>query len=339
MLWTDAIAITSADLMRYDAEAVTVALQENITLDGVNGSCQSGYEDAANELMKLVISFGGYLNAGDLSANHLAAVLNVGIGNSVRQKVGLQQVVISGDVATQSTWLRTWATYIVLKQLYRDAFGRTINDRYKLKLDALKDDMQRRILPNVMALGVPIVTRPLDCPGAFYGLSGVPGSNFPSSFTTSGTWGSDNVSLVAGAGTLDNQSVDVVVTYCDMSQANFYLSPAQTNNMESNPSTTVTQGMTAGDVLSISIASLNPPSGGQPPQQVLVVVVSPGKATHWNLYVGLTGKVLYLQNPAPIPIATKTYTLPGDPVLSGYQCGIGQYADRRLSLLRTRQRA
>lgn len=338
MLWTDAVAITPADLARYDSEAATVAVQENITLGGSSSVCQAGYEDAANELMKLVISFGGYLNAGDLSANHLAAVLNVGIGNSVRQKVGLQQVVITGDVATQSTWLRTWATYIVLKQLYRDAFGRTINDRYKLKLDFLKDDMQRRILPNVMALGVPIVTRPLDCPGSFYGLSGVPGSNFPSSFSTAGVWNSNNVTLVAGAGTLTSE-LDVVVTYCDMSQGNFYVSPSQANNMESNPSTIVTQQMVAGMVLNINIASLNPPTGGQPPQQVLVVVVAPGTATHWNLYVGLTGQTLYLQNSAPIPIATKTYTLPGDPVFSGYQAGIGQYADRRLSLLRTRQRA
>ena len=111
MLWTDSIFLAPGDLARIDSEVQTVATSESITLTGDNGMLRGAVEEAANEMMKLVISFGGYLNAGDLTANHLAAVLNVGIGNSVRQKVGLQQIVVSGDVPGQWNWVKQWVVY------------------------------------------------------------------------------------------------------------------------------------------------------------------------------------------------------------------------------------
>ena len=283
-------------------------------------------EEAANEMMKLVISFGGYLNAGDLTANHLADVLNVGIGNSVRQKIGLQQIVVSGDVPGQWNWVKQWVVYWALRNFYRDAFARVGGDRYKVKMDFYKEEMQRRITSNLYTLGIPVVIRPLVRPAAMFERN-------------TGTWDSSNVDLVAGSG-IATTPFDVVVTYCDMSQPNFYADAAHPNNCESEPSDIVTVTPDGTQVIEVDITSLNPPSGAQHPSQIMVVVVSPLRATHWNVYIGNQGSsTLYLQNPAPIPIATKTCTLAGDPVLSGYESSNGQYPDRRLSIAPMRQRA
>jgi hypothetical protein len=326
MLWTDSVFITPDDLSRLDSEVAAVATANDITLTGNNGLLRGAIEEVSNEMMKLVIAFGGYLNSGDLSANHMAAVLNVGIGNSVRQKVSLQQIIVSADVSGQWGWVKQWAIFWALKTFYRDAFSRLGGDRYKTKMDFYKDELQRRIMPNMWALGVPITLRPLSRPAALFERA-------------TGTWDSTNVALEVGSGTLDGVSCDVVVTYCDMSQANLYVSPDVPNNAESDASDTITIAMTAGNVIGVDISSLRPPTGTQHPSQVMVVVVAPLKATHWNVYAGPTGGTLYLQNLAPIPIATTSFALPGDPVVSDYPLGNGQYAERRLSLVPTRQRA
>jgi hypothetical protein len=277
-------------------------------------------------MLKLIISFGGYLNSGDLTANHLAAVMNVGIGNSVRQKIGLQQIVVSGDVPGQWNQVRQWVVFWALRTFYRSAFARVSDDRFEKKMSFYKDEIVRRLQPSLFALGIPIVIRPMVRPGAYFEVN-------------SGTWDSSNVDLVLGPGTLNGVSWDVAITYADNSQWNFYQSAIQRNNCESDGSDIVTVPMTTGNVLQVNIASLNPPSGAQYPAQVMTVVVSPLKACVWNIYAGPTGGPLYLQNPVPIPIGQTTYTLPGDPVTSGQTVGTGQYPDRRLSLVPTRQRA
>lgn len=328
MLWTDKIFVTVDDLLRIDSEAQKVADAEEITLEGDNGQIRAGVEEASNEIQKLIVAFGGYLNSGDLTANHIAAVLNVGIGNSVRMKAGLNQICVSGDTSTSWNWIKQWTVLWSLRVFYRNAFARTVNDRYEKKMNIYKDELIRRVQPTLFALGAPIVLRPLYAPAAYFTRN-------------SGSWDATNVTLTAGAGTLDNtHSCDVVVTYVDMSQANLYVSAAKPNNAESELADRITQVMNTGDVLEVSIASLNPPTGAQDPSQVLVVVISPLKATHWNIYVSATpGGTLFLQNANPIPIATETYTFAGDPVFSGYMSGLGQYADRRLSLVPMRQRA
>jgi hypothetical protein len=45
------------------------------------------------------------------------------------------------------------------------------------------------------------------------------------------------------------------------------------------------------------------------------------------VYVGLTGKTLWLQNASPIPIGTTSYTLANAPTLSGNAMGTGQHPD------------
>ncbi len=257
MLWTDSLFVTIDDLTRIDSEVVTVAKSENIVLDGDNGMIRGAVEEASQEIMKYVIAFGGYLNSGDLTANHLAAVLNVGIGNSVRQKIGLQQIVVSGEVPSQWNWLKQWVVQFTLRMFYRNAFSRVGGDRYKTKMDFYKEEAQKRVTPTLWALGVPIVIRPLSRPSASYERD-------------TGTWDADNVTLVDNvAGTMTNQQYcDVAITYCDMSQANFYVSASKRNNAESDASDKVTQQMTVGSVLHVDISSLNPP----PPLELLVLI-------------------------------------------------------------------
>ena len=124
-----------------------------------------------------------------------------------------------------------------------------------------------------------------------------------------------------------------------MSDWTRYQSVAKPNNAESDISQIVTVMPTTGQEISINISTLNPPTGAQHPSQMLVVVVSPLTATHWNVYVGKSGGILYLQNATPIPIGITSYTLSSDPVLSGSQYYLGQYADRRLSVSPMRQRS
>lgn len=326
MLWTDKIFISLNDLLRFDAEIQSVAESEEINLEGDNGMIRGAIEETSLELQKLMIAYGGYLNSGDLTANHLAAVLNVGIGNSVRQKALLDQVCVSGDTAATFNWIKQWTLFWTLRIFYRNAFARTVNDRYEKKMEFYKQELDRRVTPSVKALGIPIVLRPLYAPGAV--------------FVQSGSWTTDNVGLVAGPGTLDTTNVvNVAITYVDMSQANLYVDQTKKNNAESEASDPITLVMQTGNVIEVDITSLVPPTGQQNPAQVLVCVISPMKATHWNVYVGLTGRPMYLQNSTPIDINTKTYTLPGDPTFSGYQLGVGQYPDRRLSITPTRQRS
>jgi hypothetical protein len=324
-LWTDSIFIQPRDLLRLDAEAINVAQAEGVTLTGPNGLLRGAQEEAAMELQKQMIAYGGYLNSGDLSANHLAAVLNVGIGNSVRQKALLVQVPVTDGIPGSWSWVFQYAVYWALKVLYRDVFSRTVNDRYKTKLDYYEKELEKRVSKNLLALGIPIVLQPLSMPGAFYEPN-------------SGTFNESNVELVGGPGT-STKTYDVAVTYCDTTQANRYVSAALSNNAESAGSVVQNVVPNGSQVIEVSIASLNPPTGAQSPATILVCVIAPMTASAWNVYVGTSGGTLYLQNSTPIPIATKTWTLPGDPIVSAYTLGLGQYQTRRLSIVPTRQRA
>lgn len=333
MLWTDGLFLTAASLARIDSGLVDTAQAENITLDGPGGAIFAGIEEAASELTKLVLAFGGYLNSGDLTANHYAAVMNVGIGNSVRQKIVLQQVCINAE--NQYSWSHVvqWAALWCVYSVYRNAFQRNNTDRYKEKMVYYKKELDNRVRWTLSSLGVPVVLQPLSAPAALWGY-GDSNSGYDS-----GTWDSSNLSLVSSPSATFAGSLDVAVTYADMSAPGNYVSYLKQNNCESGPSSKATITVTAGHKLSVNIASLKPADGIQPADQVLVCVVSPRKATHWNVYAGLSGSSLYLQNTTPIPVGTTSYTLTGDPVLSGFKLGRGQFSDRRLSIQLMRQRA
>jgi hypothetical protein len=200
-----------------------------------------------------------------------------------------------------------------------------VNDRYEKRMLFYKDELLRRITPNVTGMGIPIVLQPLYAPAAYFTRN--PGS-----------WDSTNLSLASGSGTI-SATIDVVVTYVSQGAQNLFVSSANPNNAESDAPPRASLAMTPGKVLQVSIASLNPPNGVQDPSSVLVTVIAPLAATGWNIYAGVSGGNLYLQTASPIPIATKSYTLPGDPILSGTSLSVGQYPNRRLSITPTRQRA
>jgi hypothetical protein len=254
----------------------------------------------------------------------MAAVLNIGSTSSVTRKVLPSQIVVSGDTEQTCDSIKTWAMFWTLYVFYRDAFNRTVKDRYEGKMRHYKSELTRRVTPTMTGLGIPMVLSPLPAPGAVFERA-------------SGTWDSDSVTMVDGSGTAAG-NYSFAVTYVDMEASSPYVDYDDNGNAESHPSIRATKTITSGHVASIDITLLNPPTGVQHPSQRMLASVSPLKATHWNVWAGLSTGDLYLQNAAPIPIATKTYLFAGDPTLSGDLVGLGQYPDRRFAIVPMRQR-
>lgn len=326
MLWTDGLFVTTADLRRLDSQVAEVAEAEQISLtDPYYGSVRGAIEEAGRDLQNQLVMFGGYIGNGSVSANHLSAVMNVKQGSNSRSKAVLSQVVVSGE--TEYSWniVKEWAVFSTLSFFYRDCFGRTVKDRYESKMRYYRSELSRRILPRMRGSGIPLVTSPLPRPGALFERD-------------AGTWDNSNLSQTAGSGTIQGTR-DVVVTYVDMTAVTPYVDEDNRGNSESHPSDRASISLTSGNVLRVSISTLVPPTGVQHPAQQIMAVVKPLTATHWNVYVGTLDGPLYLQNASPIPIDTTTYTLTGDPVTSGANPGVGQYPDRLMTLLLTRQRA
>jgi hypothetical protein len=325
MLWTDRVFLTTDDLARVDNDVVQTAEAESIVMDdSAYGFLRGSQEETANELSKMIISFGGYLSQGDISINHLSAVLNIGLGNSVRQKVLLQQICVSGVNAANANHIKQWAVHWALYHFFRACSGRTVKDRYEQKMRFYKSELVRRLNNNLYSLGIPVVTRPLSAPGATYERS-------------SGTWDDSNVSSVAGPGTFAGNYY-VAISYVDASSAINYVNYQKKNNSESATTKPITLAMTSGNVVSVDISSLSPPTGAQHPSTINLRVVSPLAATHWNVYVGTSVNKLHLQNSTPIPIDTLTYTLAGNATTQYPTSEEGQYEDRRLFVSPTRQR-
>jgi hypothetical protein len=306
MLWTDGNFITAADLTSLDNEVAQVAQAESISLDT---SIMRAIDEAGNALVRHLQEYGGaWIGNGSVTANHYAGVMNIGSGPSIRQRALLNQVVITGQTTANWTPLKRWAIQWVLFAFYRDAANRTQNDRYQDKVDAYKTDLHGQFWAAARAAGLPVVVEPIACPGALYEPD-------------AGAWGATNLSLIDGSST-KTTAHDVVITYVDSGRS---------INGESHPSARASVTMQAGKVLRADISTLVPPTGTQPACTRPLAYVPYGKATHWNLYMGVQNGTLYLQTASPVAIATTTYTLAGDPVTGTRQVGLGQYADRYLS--------
>jgi len=230
--------------------------------------------------------------------------------------------------------------------LYRNASNRTVKDRYEAKMRFFKSELDKRYTRGVTGLGLPLVIQPLAAPAALFERN-------------SGTWGTSNVTQTPVSGP-QGGTFDVAITYVNQgvpvgfnaSQNNWqsfrvtgyipdstkYVSSSYPGNAESNPSSIQTVNVSSGNVISVNISSLVPPNGYQDPSTRILCVVVPLAATGWNVYAGPTGELLTLQNDTPIPIATTSYQLAADPTNTGVPIGIGQYADRILSMSPTRQR-
>lgn len=311
MLWTDADFVSASDLMKLDNEVNTVAGAEEIVLDGPAGVLRHAVEEAGDALLKHLQEFGGTWFGGDVTANHYAALMNVGSGVSTTERVRalLNQIVVSGPTAASWSALKRWATYWGLMVFYRDAANRTNSDRYTEKAESYSRQVHGMYWAAVRAAGLPVVVRPLPCPGALYEPN-------------AGVWGSSNVSAVAGPGTL-NASYDVAITYVD--------SGYNAGNNESHPSARLTVTLTSGNVLRVTLAGLVPPDGQQPLFSRAKAIVPYCAATGWHIYAGPTGGTLWRQTVSPVPITTTTYTLGADPVSGTAQAGLGQVPEKYIT--------
>lgn len=315
MLWTDGDFVTSQDLITLDSEVQDVASAETITLDDPvtgNSVIHRAIEEAGDRLMKYMQIFGGYLNSGSVSANHYAAVMNLGQPSVNRSKILRGQIVVT-DLSPY-TWnvVKRWVAYWSLHVFFRDVANRTLKDRYRDKEERYSKESNTIHWDALRAAGIPTVRMPFPCPGAAWEPN-------------AGLWSASNVTQVTGAGT-QNGSYDVAVTWVDL-MPGYYVSPTNNGNAESHPSASQTLALTSGNVIRVNIASLIPPNGSQHPATVPYAVVQYHAAGGWNVYAGVSGGPLYLQNSTPIPVGTKTYTLTGDPLASGSTLGQGQYAD------------
>jgi hypothetical protein len=315
-LWVDGLFVQSADLILLDPEVGDVASASSITVDGPSGLCAETISECLSEIMAKMQRFGGYLSSGMLSANHLAAVFNVGGPGVNRTKITPSQIVVRQQNIPQVDAVRRWVAYRCLYNFFRAAANRTQDERFEGKARAYWTDAKRRFLPLLRSNGLPVVYRPMPCPGATLDRN-------------AGNWTSSNVTTVSRMGTTGGE-FDVAITWVDQSQYNGPQYGGQLNkkgNAESYTSAVQTTTVTAGEALSVSIAGLNPPNLYQDPAYANLCLVTDLNATGYNVYVGLTGQTLYLQNASPIPVATTSYALPADPVLSGYASDWGQYMD------------
>jgi hypothetical protein len=316
MLWVDTLFVQTSDLMVIDPEVADVAGVECITVDGPDGICAETISECLSEVMKLMQRFGGYLSSGLVSANHMAAVMNVGGPGVNRVRITPDQIVVRQTNIPQVDSVRRWVVYRCLYNIFRAAASRTADERFRTKRNDYLRDVQRRYRPLMLSNGLPVVFRPFPCPGA-------PLERY------AGVWGADNVTLASHIG-LAGGTFDVAITWVDQS---FYHGPQYggllnlKGNAESCTSIPVTQVVPTNEALSVNLAGLMPPVANEDPAYVALALTTSLNASGFNVYVGNPGGPLYLQNSFPVPVSTGVYTLPGDPVLSGYVSDLGQYPD------------
>lgn len=337
MLWTDNYFVTSDDLNSIDSEVSDVAGDMNIVVDGANGIIQRTIEETGSALLAQMQRFGGYLSSGLVTANHLAAVFNVGGPGVNRVRVLLDQVVAYNPQLPQTLAVKQWVCYRALYNFFRAASVRVNEDRFEKRKRMYQEDTIHVYWPNLQNLGCPIVYRPMQAPGAAFDMN-------------AGTWGSSNVTTVSQAGTSGGK-YDVAITYVDQA---YYKNAANKYNSEGYTSARITVTVNPGQALSVNLNGLIPPNAGANAANLPQAITTPLNATGWNVYVGETGGTLYLQNTSgPItmpPLGSTTYygnsgyanTIPlsnttpyvftADPVLSGIASDYGQFADAYYTL-------
>jgi hypothetical protein len=215
-------------------------------------------------------------------------------------------------------------------RFFHAAFARvTSNDRYEKKMQTYAKDVQWVYWPRLKSLGLPIVARPLVSPGA------VNARAFYSSSLMGGRWSVDrNLSVVDSAGSAAKDLV-IAVTWVDQS---FYKSPVDKYNGESYISPKLSISIDTDKTVVVDITSLRPPTSEVDPAQIPLAVVTSLNATGWNIYVGVAGGDLYLQNASPVPVAVKTYTVANNPLTTGYTTDNGQYPELYYTMQDTLQR-
>jgi len=324
MLWTDADFISLNDLLAIDPDISDTATSLGINLasaPGQPGMIRIGIIDAGRKLENALISFTTYISSNDLSANHLAAVFYTGTQPNQRRRITPDQVVVSGRNVNYDSDIKQWALNRVLIRFYLAASNRSEDDRYTKRLDQFTKRDKLEYWPMLKGSGIPFVYRPMPAPGAIQ-------------LPNAGSW---SVSQSVQAGCVATGSFVVGITYTDSTRyfgaaGNLPGANPANQNGEGDAGVLKTITLTGGNAINFDITKLNPPIGTISVSDIARGFVVPLNADGWNIYVGAgdgTATVpMYLQNTGgPIPIGTKTYALPADPLTSGFTMGVGQYVD------------
>ncbi len=309
MLFTDSDLVQPYDLVSIDGEAASVASSIKGQLSGVQSAIRQGWIECSSALNNQLQSYTAYFGAPGTQA-HLMAVFNSSIYSNTAPRV-LQNRIIAHDWRHDNSLspCQLWLVYTALKILYVDASNRLGKDRYQ---DKAKRFSQRAIdaWEDWKAQGLPTAYAPLDCPGAIHQRG-------------AGQWSANTNTTATATG---GQYV-VAITYYD---AAAYVSQANKGNAESGPSNLVPVTAPVNRVIQVDISGLNPPDGGQSKIGLSEGLTLARPATHWNVYVGnptTDGSMPVMYWQASSPIATKTYTLAGNPNLSGSIMDQGQFPD------------
>ncbi len=298
MLWVDDHFVTSTELIKLDPELVEIAATETIDLEFF---VQKGREAAQAAL-------GPFLDISNLSPQDLTYrnINRTSFTSSYNlQKAGWAQIVVHGDNDLEWSLLKRWVVDLTQKELYA-ACANKFGDRYQDKHDAAEERRYKN-WGLFRRTGLPLVMNPLIAPGARY--------------QRVGTFDNNSLSVVAGAGTAE-YDVQVRITW------------VASDGTESYPSPIAYATLVDTFLLRVSIVGLTVPTTSQPTYTTALSQYTPKAAVGWNVYVGSTeeGSYLYKQNASLIPTGTTTYTLTGDPVLSGTVPGLGQDVEILLNL-------
>jgi hypothetical protein len=324
-LFTDSDVVTVADLSAIDAEIVAAAASaapgSPIVLSGDGSIIRQAWSEVGVMILEDQQLYNTYYGYQSTPGGAAYAVSIVGTAGRSQARLRLNQIVVDFSYGNVISAMKQWIAYYALYLFYRDASVRKSvkkEDRLSDKRDMF-EIMAKKRRSNIRNIGIPFVAQMMECPGALHAFN-------------PGTWGAANLSNVT-LGSATQQIVFVAITYIDRS---LYGGPGILNlNGESGPSAKLQFTITANSVLGVSIASLIPPNGVDDPVGTADGLWVPLNATGWNVYVGASATVMYLQNATPIPIATKTYQLAAAPVLSGTLLGTGQFSNLNLVFART----
>lgn len=325
MLLTDSDILTETWLNSLDPD-IGILTTKELTgippIEGDNSIIRQTALHACHIIIENVQAFSGYLTApgaGDPAASFIANTYNTALD---RSRISAHQVVAMEPEPTRSL-VAYWMQYEALFRFFRAIALRKADDRFAMKRDEYKAE-SKVAWQRLTNTGFPLQVSPLACPGALREYQ-------------NGVWSASNVTAGGSGSHETGNTYQVAITYTGQP----YVSWAKQNSAESAGSPLQTIQTAAGQTITVSIASLSPPSGLNPNLSNPDVLYSPMSATGWNVYVALAGgSPLLLQNLTPIPIGTASYTLPDAPVLTGGQTlGLGQPPSNYFAFLRTMSRA
>lgn len=296
-LLIDTDIVTPADLLALDPEVLDVADAEELVLVGPNSILRNSWNECGDALLNAWQAFGGDIIAWP------GTLTTYGAFGISRPRLRLNQMVVAAPYSERNSPLHRWMTYHALVAIYEACSNRSDKDRYETKVERF----QKRIMKpwhNLTATGLPMVARPLACPGALHEFG-------------SGIFGPGNVSAVNFGSSPAVYVYSVAITWVDQTQ---YVSPQLASNAESGPSVIVMQEVGIDQVLQVTIAGLSPPSSTSAMLQLGIAdgpyITRP--ASGWNVYVGPVAGTLALQNATPIPVATQSFMLPSAPVPANF---------------------